>query len=54
MLENAFRQSLIMSGGGFGIFFFRPISLGLLSVTIALLLLPLVPGLKRIPEGEPQ
>jgi putative tricarboxylic transport membrane protein len=54
MLENAFRQSLIMSGGGFGIFFSRPISLGLLSVTFALLLLPLIPGLKRIPKGEPQ
>jgi putative tricarboxylic transport membrane protein len=54
MLENAFRQSLIMSGGGFGIFLSRPISLGLLSVTIALLLLPLIPGLKRIPKGEPQ
>ena len=54
MLENAFRQSLIMSGGGFGIFFSRPISLGLLLATIVLLLLPLIPGLKKIPKGEPQ
>jgi putative tricarboxylic transport membrane protein len=54
MLENAFRQSLIMSGGGFGIFLSRPISLGLLSVTFALLLLPFIPGLKRIPKGEPE
>jgi len=54
MMENAFRQSLIMSAGGFGIFFSRPISLGLLLVTIVLLLLPLIPGLKKIPKGEPQ
>ena len=53
MLENAFRQSLIMSAGGFGIFFFRPISLGLLIVTLILLILPLIPGLKKIPKGEP-
>jgi len=54
MMENAFRQSLIMSAGGFGIFFSRPISLGLLLVTFVLLLLPLIPGLKKIPKGEPQ
>ena len=53
MLENAFRQSLIMSAGGFGIFFSRPISLGLLIVTLILLILPLIPGLKKIPKGEP-
>jgi putative tricarboxylic transport membrane protein len=53
MMENAFRQSLIMSGGGFGIFLTRPISLGLLIVTLVLLLLPFVPGLKKIPKGEP-
>jgi len=53
MLENAFRQSLIVSAGGFGIFFSRPISLGLLIVTLILLILPLIPGLKKIPKGEP-
>jgi len=53
MMENAFRQSLIMSAGGFGIFLSRPISLGLLIVTAVLLLLPFVPGLKKIPKGEP-
>lgn len=52
MLENAFRQALIMSGGSFDIFFTRPISLVLLLVTITLLLLPLIPGLKKIPKGE--
>jgi len=53
MMENAFRQSLIMSAGGFGIFISRPISLGLLIVTLILLILPLIPGLKKIPKGEP-
>ena len=54
MLENAFRQALIMSGGSFDIFFTRPISLVLLLVTITLLLLPLIPGLRKIPKGETQ
>jgi putative tricarboxylic transport membrane protein len=54
MMENAFRQSLIMSAGGFGIFLSRPISLGLLLVTLVLLILPLIPGLKKIPKGTPQ
>jgi len=52
MLENAFRQALIMSEGDFGIFFTRPISLGLLLVALALLILPIIPGLKRIPKGK--
>jgi putative tricarboxylic transport membrane protein len=52
MLENAFRQALIMSGGSSSIFFTRPISLVLLLIAIALLLLPLIPNLKRIPKGE--
>ena len=52
MMENAFRQSLIMSAGGFGIFIYRPISLGLLLVTAVLLLLPFIPGLRKIPKGE--
>jgi len=54
MLENAFRQALIMSGGSFDIFFTRPISLVFLLVTITLLLLPLIPGLRKIPKGETQ
>jgi putative tricarboxylic transport membrane protein len=41
MFENAFRQSLIMSQGSFGIFFTRPISAVLLIVAIVLLLSPL-------------
>jgi putative tricarboxylic transport membrane protein len=54
MLENALQQSLIISAGGFGIFFSRPISLVLLLIAITLLLLPLIPGLKKIPKGETQ
>ena len=52
MMENAFRQSLIMSAGGFGIFIYRPISLALLLVTAIILLLPFIPGLRKIPKVE--
>jgi putative tricarboxylic transport membrane protein len=54
MLENAFRQALIMSGGSLSIFFNRPIPLILLLITLTLLLLPLIPALRRIPKGETQ
>jgi putative tricarboxylic transport membrane protein len=52
LLENALRQSLLMSHGSFSIFFTRPISLILMVVAILLLILPLIPGLKRPPKGE--
>jgi putative tricarboxylic transport membrane protein len=52
LLENALRQSLLMSHGSFSIFFTRPISLILMVVAILLLVLPLIPGLKRPPKGE--
>lgn len=42
MLEEALRQSLIISRGEFAIFFTRPISAGLLLSALILLLLPLV------------
>jgi len=54
MMENAFRQSLIMSAGGFGIFIYRPISMVLLLVTAIILLLPFIPGLRRIPKEKSQ
>jgi putative tricarboxylic transport membrane protein len=54
MMENAFRQALIMSAGGFGIFIYRPISLVLLLVTTVILLLPFIPGLRRIPKEKSQ
>ena len=47
MLEMAFRQSLTMSGGDYGIFFERPIAVGLLAGAGAILLLGLLPSLWR-------
>jgi putative tricarboxylic transport membrane protein len=48
--ENAFRQSLILSEGTFGIFFTRPISAVLLAIAIFLLLSPIF--MKRPPVAE--
>jgi putative tricarboxylic transport membrane protein len=52
LLENALRQSLLMSHGSFSIFFTRPISLIQMIVAILLLALPLIPGFKKRPKGE--
>jgi putative tricarboxylic transport membrane protein len=52
LLENALRQSLLMSHGSFSIFFTRPISLILMAVAILLLILPLIPGFEKRPKGE--
>jgi putative tricarboxylic transport membrane protein len=52
LIEIALRQSLLMSHGSFSIFFTRPISLILMAVAILLLVLPLIPGLKRPPKTE--
>jgi putative tricarboxylic transport membrane protein len=52
LLENALRQSLLMSRGSFSIFFTRPISLILMIVALFLLLLPLIPGLRKPPRVE--
>lgn len=50
MFENAVRQSLIMSGGNFSIFFTKPISCGFVLLAIFLLCSPLF--LKsRLPRG---
>jgi len=51
LLENALRQSLIMSGGDFSIFFIRPISLFLIAAALFLLVMPLIPGLRKKPKG---
>jgi len=51
MMENAFRQSLIMSNGSLLIFVTRPISMILLIVSGLLLISPFIPGLRRIPKG---
>ena len=47
LLENALRQSLILSGGTFGIFISRPISAGCLIAALALLLSSLLPFLRK-------
>lgn len=53
IMEQALRQSLILSGGKFGIFFTRPISLGCLLLAIFLLVLSFISFLKvRIKEKE--
>jgi putative tricarboxylic transport membrane protein len=57
MMEDAMRQSLIMSGGSFQIFISRPISAGFILTAVALLAIPIVRGGKKllmdkIPETE--
>jgi putative tricarboxylic transport membrane protein len=47
LLENALRQSMTLSHGSLGIFVSRPVSLGLLLVTAAILAAPLLPLLAR-------
>jgi putative tricarboxylic transport membrane protein len=47
LLENALRQSLILSGGTFGIFISRPISAGCLLAALVLLLSSLLPILRK-------
>jgi putative tricarboxylic transport membrane protein len=47
MMENALRQSLIMSNGSAGIFFSRPIALVIMLVVLTLLILPLLPWVKQ-------
>ena len=46
MMENAFRQTLLVSQGSFFIFITHPISATLLLVTFVLLLYPLIPFLR--------
>jgi putative tricarboxylic transport membrane protein len=42
ILESSFRQSLSLSGGGFGVFFSRPISLVCMVLVVLLLAFQLV------------
>ena len=42
MMEEALRQSLILSAGSFEIFVSRPIAAGFLAAAVILLVLPLV------------
>jgi putative tricarboxylic transport membrane protein len=47
MLENSFRQSLIMSRGNMSIFFTRPLSLILLAVAVAAVVIPAIRNYQR-------
>ncbi len=51
LMENALRQSLIMSHGSFSIFFTRPIALTFFVFALFLLISPLIPGFKKRPKG---
>jgi putative tricarboxylic transport membrane protein len=46
-LEENLRSSMLISGGDLAIFVQRPISLGLLLATVALLLLIVLPSFRR-------
>ncbi|MBP1724372.1 MAG: family tricarboxylate transporter [Deltaproteobacteria bacterium] len=48
MMEEALRQSLIMSGGSFQIFVTRPISAGFILAALVLLAIPAIRGGKKI------
>ena len=48
MMEDAMRQSLIMSGGSFQIFISRPISAAFILTALALLAIPIVRGGKKL------
>jgi len=52
MCENALRQSLLMSGGSFTIFVYRPISVVLLGLAFLILVSSSLPVFKRIPRGQ--
>jgi putative tricarboxylic transport membrane protein len=47
LFENALRQSLMLSDGSFRIFFNRPIAAVFILVAVALLVIPILPGLKK-------
>ena len=48
LLEKAFRQSLVLSGGSFTIFFTRPISIGCLILTSVLLITSILPMIRKV------
>jgi putative tricarboxylic transport membrane protein len=51
MMETALRQSLIKSDGSFFVFFTRPISAIFLTIALLLLLIPLLPRLRKKRPG---
>lgn len=54
MMENNLRKSLIISQGDFSIFFTRPLAAVSLIISIALLLFPLIPWLRKKREEIPK
>ncbi len=52
LMENALRQSLIMSHGSFSIFFTRSISLFLIGSALFLLFMPLLPASENALKEE--
>jgi len=50
LLEETFRQSLMLSRGDFSIFFSRPISLCFLVMAVALLVIPMITQRKKLSE----
>jgi putative tricarboxylic transport membrane protein len=48
MLEEAFRQSLMMSKGDFTIFVTRPLSLSFMIVALLLLIVPIITQRKKL------
>lgn len=52
MLEEALRQSLMLSRGDFSIFISRPISLGFLVVAVLLIIIPIVTQRKKLSTLE--
>jgi putative tricarboxylic transport membrane protein len=47
MFEDHFRRSLVLSFGSFGIFFERPISAAFLGVAVLLLLISVLPLIRK-------
>jgi TctA family transporter len=52
MLEESFRESLMLSRGDFSIFISRPVSIGFLVVAFLLLIIPIITQRKRLSTLE--
>ena len=47
LMENNFRQSMLLSQGDFMIFFSRPLSATLMAIAVLLLILPNLPSVRK-------
>jgi len=52
MLEESFRESLMLSRGDFSIFISRPVSIAFLTVAALLLIIPIITQRKRLSTLE--